>query len=283
MIILYFDDRFFKWAQLLIESIGIHEPTEKILVFEYNLPPSQRKKILTFRNTAQLVRIKKETPFKIIERPSKRLKTPDTTTYRKNGARALLMRRKAWYVEEAFKKFPKESLYLVIDTDMLLVKPLTAFKNQMKQNDLAGAFSEGSFLDGSKKVKIGGGFLAFKPTKMIKALLGEWDAVLKRDWTENQISLGEIYQRYEKTIKFLQIDKRKYMDPRSMGDSILWSAHKGKFGKKKERFEVYLTELQKMKFLKKMNKQKMKAWKKINEQRNLSKQERYIPPRKIKK
>lgn len=337
MIILYFDDRYFKWARLLIESLAIHEPTEKIMAFGYNLLPSQKEKTIAFSSVKSFiemegvktkepldemtkqkslskqethVRGKKSKMFNALVKQkslSKReayirgkktlnemtkqkslseqeihIRGKETKTekpldesakllsdqkacffkfteksmtnkqrkYRKNGARGLLIGKKAWYVEKAFKAFPNEGMYLLIDADMLLLRPLTVFKRKMKKHDLAGSFSISKkqlFADGTKKIKIGGGFLAFRPTSAIKRLLREWNKILANDWTENQPSLARLYRKHKDSIRFLDINRWKYMDASSNEDSVLWSAHKAKSGAKKERYEVYLAKLQRMK------------------------------------
>lgn len=236
MIILYFNDKFFKWAPLLIESIAINEPVEKIAVFGLNLLSSQKKVILSFSNVKSFVEMKMEDSTIRKRKHHKR----------KNGERSLLIGKKAWYLRKIFKIFPNEDLYVLIDIDMLLLKPLTGFKKQMGNRDMAGSFARRMLTKETEKIKIAGGFLAFRPTKTIKKLLKEWGKVLANDWRKNQTSMAKLYRKYEKQIRFLDIDRKIYMDPLSKESSVLWSAHKASHGSKKERYKVYLAKLQKM-------------------------------------
>lgn len=233
MIILYFDDRYFKWAPPLIESIAINEPTEKIMVFGLNLLPSQKKKILSFSNVKSLVEMK-EASFKAEE--------GNFSKKNRDEIASLLVGKKAWYIKRAFKIFPKESLYILLDVDMLLLRPLMSLKKQMKNYDMAGASN-------IEIEKIAGGFLAFRPTKIIRRLMREWDEFLTSGtyyWDKDQPSLTRLYRKYKKLIRLLVVPREQYLDARSRKNSILWSAHKSVYGLKERRYMAYLKKLQKM-------------------------------------
>lgn len=237
MIILYFNSKYFMWAPPLIESIAINEPSEKVTVFGLNLLSLQKKTIIKFDNVKRLVEMKKES-FKTTKDP-----------YRKNGEAALLLGKKAWYLRESFKAFPKEGLFILIDVDTLLLRPLMIFKRQMKNYDMAGAFGKRILADGTEKIKISGGFTAFRPTKPIKRLIKEWDEFLTKGpyyWNKDQPSLAMLYRKHVRSIRFLDIDRKKYMDATLSENSFLWSAHKTKYGSKNERRKAYLMKLRRM-------------------------------------
>lgn len=233
MIILYFNDKYFMWAQPLIQSIAINEPSEKIVIFGLNLRSKQKAKLVRFRNVKQVVEIDNDL----------------SRCPRKNGEAALLVGKKAWYLKKAIELFPKEKLFILMDVDVLLIKPLTRLKKQLKGHDMAGSFGQKEGTDGIMKVKIAGGFTAFKPTEIIKELLEEWNELLTTGpyyWNKDQPSLALLFLKHAKSIRFLDIDRLEYMDATLKKSSFLWSAHKSKYGVKEERHKVYLIKLQEM-------------------------------------
>ena len=156
----------------------------------------------------------------------------------------LLIGKKAWYLKKSFKVFPKEDLYILLDVDMLLLKPLTNFKKQMKKYDMAGVFGEVK-----EEVKISGGFLAFRPTEVIRRLIEEWDKFLSSGsyyWNKDQPSLAKLYLKHMESIRFLNVPREMYLNTSLDENSVVWSAHKSRYGSKEGRYKVYLARLQRM-------------------------------------
>lgn len=216
MFVLYFDSKYYHWAPELIKSIRVHEPEEKIMTFGVNLEFDQEEYLKAKVECSMLQIIlppeKEELAWHVIEH-------------------------KASYLKSAMKLWLRENLYIMMDVDMLLLKPLTEMKNAMRQ------FGYDMACVRANPDKICGGFYAFRNTGVVCNMLREWDDYLMDGdyfFDKDQPSLALLVRKYEfeAGLKVLSLP-RTYLDHRSKSESIVWSAHKSEFGEKHQRFELY--------------------------------------------
>ena len=219
MIVLYFDSSYFKWGELLISSIRLFEPEERVHVYGTNLSKEQQDVLrrLGAGLTHEKIKAKgKELSYQIIER-------------------------KAQYLLNAFDNYKHECILIMLDADMVLLKPLAAIKNAMINGsfDMAGVYASPE--------KICGGFYIFRRTGNVLDLLGNWDKHLMDGnffYDKDQPSLAVFVRAYmfNRGLKFLPVP-RTYLDHFSREESIIWSAHKSEFGGKNQRYKLYVSKL----------------------------------------
>ena len=230
MFILYFDNRYFKWAPVLIDSIKIFEPAERICIYGINLTEAQ-------------IEILKLYGVYYFEYDISILPVTSYRKYRKftDDIRFFITHSQAYFLLSSFEKFPEESLFIIMDVDCLLIRPLRELKKEMDQHDLAGIILN--------EAMIAGGFKAVNPTDISRRMIKEWnDFLLDGHYYVNkdQFSFMGFYKKYRDDIRFLKLD-HQYIDPQSNEDSYIWSAHKSKFGLKAERIKLYRRKLEEMK------------------------------------
>lgn len=228
---LYFDDKYCYWAKPLAESIAIHEPETKIYFHTFNLSDKQIDEIKSFPNTAHIDNKKMKFDIKI----------SDAYKNRYNPLRFQITCRKGEFMLAAMKRFPDEDLFIIMDVDMLMIKPLRDLKTQMKNYDV-GIMRVGHG-------KIMGTFFCARSTaggKLYLKIFNEQAMDGRLYLCKDQKTLDKVYVETNDKIKFLLLDRR-YLDHLSNKDSYIWSAHKSKFGTKTERFKKYLEVLKRMK------------------------------------
>ena len=213
MFVLYFDSKYYKWAPNLIKSIRLHEPEEKIMTFSVNLEFEQ---IEYLNSRVELNKLMLMNPPKGEEL--------------------------AWHVIEHKAHYllwgiRQDSLCIMMDVDMLLLRPLTEVKKAMLDHRFDMACVR------ANPEKICGGFYVFNRNELVHKMLKEWnDYLLNGDYffDKDQASLAQLVRRYEFNhgLKVLSLS-RSYLDHKERPDSIIWSAHKTEFGEKHQRFELY--------------------------------------------
>jgi len=215
---LYFDEPYMKWASLLVKSIKYHHPEAYIIC-----------------NT---IGISKETTHQLYE---------DRVYIFRNDLNFVPNVNRAWQIIEHKISFLLNSIsldpdatHVLLDSDMLLLKPLPAV-NEMKKYDMGGFIVH--------ETKIAGGILLVTPTAMSMNFLHRWNKYLMDGNYFNdkdQPSLAKFYNEYKlKGLKWLQLD-RTYLDHKEKDDAHIWSAHKSEFGTKDKRYEKYVKKLDEM-------------------------------------
>jgi len=226
MILLYFDNKYAYWAPVLLDSILLHEPDMKVFIQGYNLTKEQEKEIKSFKNVVLLKN--------------------DILFFDKNIMDKIEYRIICWKANqflEAFEKFPDEDLFIIMDVDMVIVKPLTKLKKQMEKHDLGAVWV--------RKNKIMGGFNAIRRTPIMIEFLKSWSKKMttgRYTYNKDQPSMAKTFNEFLGKIEFLLLT-RQYLDHLEREDSYIWSAHKSKkLGRKRKRVKKYkkYTESQKI-------------------------------------
>jgi len=159
----------------------------------------------------------------------------------KDPLRFQLTCRRGEYVLKSMSKFPNEYLFVITDTDTLMVNPLTELKKEMKNYDIG--------IVRVSETKICSGFFAARPTERGKRYLRIFrdTAMAGRLFLcKDQKSLAKVYEKNKNDIDFLMLS-RKYLDHACNNDSYMWSGHKSRFGTKKEKHQRYLKKLESLK------------------------------------
>lgn len=212
MFVLYFDSAYFRWAPILLKSILLREPQERVYIFGINLEQWQVSCLLQSSNVVHVEEVRIEQPEEVMS--------------------FHIIERKAQFLLQVFALFPGESVFMM-DVDMLLNRPLAHLKSLLPQYDWAAVRP--------LETKIAGGFYALRPTELCKSLLQEWDEFLMDGefyFNKDQPSLARLIAAYSGRLRFLTLP-RSYLDHLSQVDSYVWSAHKTEFGSKDERFQYY--------------------------------------------
>jgi len=220
--ILYFDQLYRHWAPVLLGSIRLYEPNAKVTCFCYNMDKSQ---------IAEVVDAGADIVYQSHIEPL-------------NGeeVRFHIISRKASMILQVLQE-TDDGLYVMMDVDMLLLRPLTVLKEVMWHFDMGAVTAH--------REKFCGGFYAFRCTTMSIAFLTQWEMFLttgKLYWDKDQPSMASIANKLirEEDFRVLSLP-RTFLDHKSLAHSFVWSAHKSELGSKAERFNIYSSMLEKMK------------------------------------
>ncbi len=232
---LYFDNKYFHWADPVVRSINLNEPGTKIHFHTFNLSDKQVKELESYSNMAHV-----ENRVMLFD--------PEVSEpYSKCGVgiedllRFQITCRKGEFLLKSMDRFPDESMFIVMDVDMLLVHSLNDLRNQMKGHDI------GIIRSGNEKIC--GGFITAMSTEKGKHFLTMFDKLVMKDrlyLCKDQKTLSRVYNETNTIVKFCLLSRR-YLDHRFSKESYIWSAHKSKFGTKKETYQRYIKALDQMK------------------------------------
>jgi len=224
MILIYFDNRYYEYAPVYIESIRINEPKEKIFIQGYNLTSHMVRKLESYENVAAV------NNEKLVHNRRKM-----------NAMEHYIINQKARQILEAFDRFPKEDLFIITDVDMLMINPLTELRRDMKTYDVGVVWVS------DKKVM--GGFVAVTRKKRTREFLESWDRTMRTGryyYNKDQPALSKTFNKFTEKLDFLLLT-RQYLDAASSPDSYIWSSHKVKqHGTKDEKNLEYSNKLKQM-------------------------------------
>jgi hypothetical protein len=208
IVILYFDNKYFKWSGPFLKSLQTHEPKAKVVIFGFNLTEKQETQLENTESVIEVINTAGEINF------------------------WNLVCQKCYFVLEVMRKYPGEDLYIVMDIDTLIISPLDELKRDMVRHDIG--------LIVVSKTKVPSGFLVFKETA--KGFLSDYhnEVYVKGTLSVKKIEqkiLAKLY-RNNKKLKFL-ILSRDYIDNHFKLDSFIWSAHKLNLGVKDMKIKLF--------------------------------------------
>jgi hypothetical protein len=214
IVILYFDNGYYKWSGPFLKSLQTHEPKAKVVIFGFNLTEKQETRLENVENVIEVI--------------NQELKWDEKKSYL---WKFQLTCQKGHFVLETMKKYPGEDLYVIMDIDMLMVNPLDEMKESMRKYDV-GLITIG-------ETKVAGGFLVFKEraTNFVTDFHRQ-TYTGKLYQSKDQKTLAKLYKRYENQLEFLNLS-RKYIDHTFKLNSFIWSAHKQNFGVKDTRLKLF--------------------------------------------
>jgi len=205
----------------MIESIGIHEPSERIFLWTFNLPKELYRYLENYDNVVGGV---------------------TTKILKSNTMVFQIICSRGGIVLNVMEKFPDEDVYIITDVDMIMVNPLHEFRKLIPEHDLAVVKAE-------RAEKFCGGFIAFRKTKAtINFLTAFNNKCMSSDfyYNKDQPILTKLVRKFQGQMKFLFLN-RMYMDQFSREKAFLWSAHKKEISSKEQRYMDYNIKLMEMK------------------------------------
>lgn len=233
VIVLFFDKKYFHFIKPLTTSINIHEPKSKIHAHTFNLSDEQKKELETYPNIEAV-------EYNEMEFDPKKSDTYYKGLNRTDPLRFQLTCRRGEYVLKSMSTFPNDDLFVITDSDTLMVHPLSDLKNKMKSHDVG--------IVRVSKTKICSGFFAVRSVEagrrymeIFKETAMDGHLYLCKD----QKSLAKVYEENKENINFLFLS-RKYLDHACNEDSYMWSGHKSAFGSKEQKYKRYIKALNRM-------------------------------------
>lgn len=223
VIVLNFDQKYYKWVPLLLDSYLIHEPEAKIALYTINLDKKQIRTLDEYSNVHLIQNKKMEFNPKIA-----------------SSWLFQIVCNKCKCILHAIDHFKNEDFFINSDVDLLLIKPFKKLKKQIIDKDLGLVYIS--------KQKILSGFIVINNTNKAIQFIKEYDRESSNSFLEkkkDQPVLAKLYNKNKNKNKFLFLG-REYLDHFSKNESIMWSAHKTNHGRKGERFTKYKLKLKEM-------------------------------------
>ena len=226
MIIVQFDAKYHHWAHLLIRSLQLHEPTERILVDGVNLADGQVAELHSAHDKIHVLN--------------------DTTTWAEVTPK-IMVSRKPFVFLNAMDRFPNESRYALLDADFLVRRELSQLWAKVDHQPTA-LFRTNGMWQGRyyQHLETPSGIVLIRPDG--RQLIEAWGEFAKltepigkvqpQGWHWDQATLIKALRQTK--IGFCTIPMHIYADERLTEMAVIWSAH---IGDGKERyFELFLRE-----------------------------------------
>jgi hypothetical protein len=154
-----------------------------------------------------------------------------------HGWFARIISLRAGSIIEAMKKFPDEEYFVLIDTDMAVVRPLDDVKKSASENDIVMIPLETK----AGGLKVSAGFLIFSRSEGSIKFLNTFNKYsIQKPYRrqQDQRALANAYKENEKWLKCGMVGK-EYIDHLQKVDTFIWSAHKSISGKKKHKMKLF--------------------------------------------
>lgn len=234
-IILYFDDKYVHFALPLMESIKLHMPNVIIFSYTFNLTDYQ-KSIVSIR-CEHCFHDKMEFDPNIADEFKQGLN-------KENSLRFQLTCNKANFLQRTILNYDSD-LYVIMDTDSLVVNSFEHLINDMKDYDVG--------VIRPNENKVNGGFLVVKNNNFAKEFLTEFSMMVNKGrlyYGKDQKCLSEAYKKTKDYVRFFTIKDKKYIDYECLDDSYIWSAHKTeRYGSKEEKYAKFLQKIDEMEMI----------------------------------
>ena len=210
MIIIQFDQKYLRWAQLMLQTLALFEPEQKILLDTIGLAP-QQVTALTERHPGVCIS-----------------NDPDGLP----GGREAMVCRKPFVMQRAMDTYPDEPWYCLMDADSLIRRPLTRLWRYMAIYPTAIMMTNGLWRGRVYQHLI-------TPSAIVMArpdgrlLIDNWVKWTQHDqpmfnikpggWFWDQICLS--YAWRESKLPYGNIGCHHHANGVFSGDATIWSAH----------------------------------------------------------
>jgi len=241
MIFLFFDNRYFDWAEPYLRSVGVFEPDEKIYIRTFNFSKRQIRDIKMFnRNIVEVLNTKEEL---IRDR-----KIYNPLAY-KGKARPReetnwmiqIISQRYGFLLDAMRKYPNEESWFHSDIDLFIIKPfLNEFRKMSEDFDVL-LFCKGSAGKGGMSAAL----LLVKNNEGGHRFLERTDHFLKtrRPLIQgcDQHALRVAYNACMKNLesKIELVDRTKFWGIEWRRDLIFWCGSKTKLGTKRRNLACF--------------------------------------------
>ena len=213
MIIFQFDNAYYDWGTLVLQSLQLHEPDTQVLCDTVNLTDSQVEE-LGHAHARVIV-------------------TNDTTTWRETSP-AQMASRKPFVMQRAMHQFPEQPWFALFDTDFLVRKPLTRLWSLLEHHAAALFMTDGMW-EGKFYQHLmtpSGIVLVRRDARRLIDCWAKWwchdqplASIKPGEWFWDQITLAQAYN--EVGGRYAMISMDLYGDCSLGSEAAIWSAHVG--------------------------------------------------------
>ncbi|HEX4966650.1 MAG TPA: hypothetical protein VF173_37920 [Thermoanaerobaculia bacterium] len=209
MIVLQFDDRYHHWGELMLRSLALHEPGERVLADVVNLRPEQVEEI---SRAHPKVIVRTETAVET---------TPE-----------LMINRKCFILQRVMNEHPREPWYCLFDADFLVRRPLRPLWALMHRFPVALILTNGMWQGRVYQHLITpSGIVMVRPDG--RELIESWvrwqsseeaiAGIQPGAWYWDQVTL--LRARDEACLDYAVIPMQDFADCELRADSAIWSAN----------------------------------------------------------
>lgn len=213
MIIFQFDNAYYDWGLLVLQSLQLHEPDTQVLCDTVNLSDHQ---------IAELQ-----------QAHARLIVTNDTTTWSETSP-AQMAARKPFVMQRAMQQFPEQPWFGLLDTDFLVRKPLKRLW-ALLENHAAALFMTDGMWEGKfyrRLLTPSGIVLVRRDARRLIDCWAKWyyhdqplESIKPQAWFWDQITLTEA--RTEVGGRYAPIPMDLYGDCSLRSEAAIWSAHVG--------------------------------------------------------
>jgi hypothetical protein len=210
VIILQFDNAYFHWGLLALQSLQLHEPQTRVLCNTVNLTGPQITKLETVHGYVE-----------VTNGVSDRLTTPEQ-----------MAARKPFVVQHAMQHYPVEPWYALFDADLLIRQPLQPLWSLLNDRPAALCITDG--IENGRFYRwlvTPSGILLIR--REANALIESWAkwsrhnqalyTINPKAWYWDQITLAEAWS--EAGVPCAVIPMHLYCDEQLRPDAAIWSAN----------------------------------------------------------
>ena len=241
LFILYFNDEYFKWTEILLKSLEKYEPSSSVYIHGYNLTARQVKRLYRWNCVVDVVE------DSIIEDPTVAIPHLKGKKIVYRPLRFQITCGKGHILLNAMKKFPDEKLYTIMDVDMMFLKNVSKRLYKLMDNKDIGLTPTLTHHEGKMVGKVKGGFIVTNKNKRSLKFWKVYNSLVYDNralhYNKDQICLYNSYKQVK--ARYLKLDGKEYMNPNAKNPSSILSAHKSIYGHKNMRFYYYKKLLEK--------------------------------------
>jgi hypothetical protein len=209
MIILQFDERYYRWGALMLRSLALYEPGKRVLVDVVDLRPEQLEDISRLHPR---VAVKSETGVET---------SPEK-----------MINRKCFVLQRVMDEYPGEPWYALFDADFLVRRPLRGLWDRMNRAPAALIVTNGIWKGRVYRHLITpSGIVMVRPDG--RPLIERWvpfqssqeaiAGIRPGAWYWDQVTL--LRARNETAVSYTTIPMSKFADCGLGADAAIWSAN----------------------------------------------------------
>jgi hypothetical protein len=234
-LVVQFDNVYYSWGELLLISLSVNAKDIHIALYTVNLSKQQIQNLYNIHNNVEIIN-------SVVPLKKGRMR------------RYFMANRKSKIFSKAIKTFNSD-IYIMLDTDMILVKPIQELLLGIGDKNLGIVYRD--TMQG-RHVKINSSVVIVKNNPMSTNVIHNWKTIMQRSfmiktiddklsfmdfvknkkdgypkplfvrkgrWFWDQITFLKAVE--SSAIDFAILDASKYIDSKFTDSSVIWSAHSG--------------------------------------------------------
>jgi hypothetical protein len=231
LIVLQFDDAYYQWGLLMLQSLALHEPLTAVLCNTVNLADTQVAELRGAHGRLE-----------ITNGVAGGSSTPE-----------LMAARKPFVVQHAMDHYPDQPWYALLDADFLVRRPLDELWSLLDHNPVALCITDGyEYGIFYPQLVTPSGIVLVRPDG--RTLIDRWakwtlygqplGGIAPYKWFWDQLTLAEAWKEAwkEVSLPYATIDMAQYYDDALRPGSAIWSANVG--DRKQRYYELFREEYQ---------------------------------------